>query len=115
MQNVKSVLDSLLTTDGIHEALIVGRDGFVIEHAGDMESDSTGAIMSTAIGAIEAMGRDLEQGNLFEIMAEYDNGTSIVAPIGRDAVLGIVANKGSNLGGIRFAVKKYMRELESVL
>ena len=109
------ILKELSQTDGVHECLVVGRDGFVIEHVGDMDAEGVGAVVSTSIGAIEAMGRDTEQGGLFEIMAEYNDGTIIAAPVGRDAVLGLVANSEANLGGIRHAAKKSIRELERVL
>ena len=115
MADVKSILKALKDTQGINEALVVGRDGFVIESVGDMEAEEVGAVISTAIGAIEAMGRDCEQGSLFEVMAEYKDGTMIAAPVGRDAVLGVVAGTDANLGGIRHAVKKNMRELEREL
>lgn len=111
----EQILKDLIKTDGVHEALVVGRDGFVIDHAGDMDSESVGAVVSTAIGAVEAMGRDAEQGSLFELMAEYKDGVIIVAPVGRDAVMGIVAEAGANLGRIRHDVKKNLRELERVL
>ncbi len=109
------IIKELNNTDGVHETLVVGRDGFVIEHVGDMDSEGVGAIVSTAIGAVEAMGRDADQGSLFEFMAEYKDGVMIVAPIGRDAVLGIVANTAANLGRVRHEVKKHMRELERVI
>ncbi len=115
MPSTTNVLKNLNAAQGIHESLIVGRDGFVIDHVGDMDSESVGAIISTAIGAIEAMGRDCEQGGLFEVMAEYKDGVIIAAPIGRDAVLGVVAGNDANLGGIRHAVKKNIRELERAL
>ncbi len=115
MMNVKAILKELNSAQGINQSLVVGRDGFVIESAGDMDAESVGAVISTAIGAVEAMGRDCEQGNLFEVMAEYNDGTMIAAPIGRDAVLGVVAGKEANLGGIRHAVKKNIRELERAL
>jgi uncharacterized protein len=115
MSNDKTILRDLNKVEGIHEALIVGRDGFVIQHEGDMDADSAGAVMSTVIGSVEAMGRDLSVGGVFEIMAEYKNGVVIVAPIGRDALLGIAANEGANLGMIRHSVKKSMRELETAL
>ncbi len=111
----KNVLMSLTKVQGIHEALVVGRDGFVIEHVGDMEPDATGAVVSTAIGATESMGSELNQGNLFELMAEYKEGTVIVAPVGPDAILGIAASESANLGAIRHAVKKHLRELERAL
>jgi hypothetical protein len=115
MAATKTLLKELNTTQGIHESLVVGRDGFVIEHVGDMDAEAVGAIISTAIGAIEGMGRDAEQGSLFEVMAEYKDGVMIAAPLGRDAVLGIVADSEANLGGIRHAVKKSIRDLERVV
>ncbi len=113
--NTKAVLAALTKVQGIHEALVVGRDGFVIEHVGDMEAEATGAVVSTAIGAAEAMGGELGLSNLEELMAEYKGGTVIVAPIGADAILGIAAAEDANLGAIRHAVKKNIRELERTL
>ncbi len=113
--NVKGILKDMTATAGINQTLVVGRDGFVIENVGDMDAEAIGAIISTAIGAIEAMGRDADQGGLFEVMAEYKNGVIIAAPIGRDAVLGVVAGTEANLGGIRHTVKKNLRELEREL
>lgn len=111
----EEILKELAKTDGVHEALVVGRDGFVIDNTGDMNAETVGAIVSTAIGAVEAMGRDADQGGLFEFMAEFKEGVMIVAPIGREAVLGIVANSDANLGRVRHDVKKNLRELERVL
>ena len=115
MTNTQGILKDLNNSPGIHQSLVVGRDGFVIENAGDMDGESVGAVISTAIGAIEAMGRDCDQGGLFEVMAEYNDGVIIAAPVGRDAVLGIVAGGQANLGAIRHAVKKNLRELERAL
>jgi hypothetical protein len=113
--NPKTILMTLTKVQGIHEALVVGRDGFVIEHVGDMEPESTGAVVSTAIGAAESMGGELGQGNLTEMMAEYQGGTVIVAPVGQDAILGCAASEDANLGAIRHAVKKNLRDLERAL
>ena len=115
MQNTQGILSELNKSAGIHQSVVVGRDGFVIEQLGDMEAESVGAVISTAIGAIEAMGKDCSQGSLFEVMAEYKDGVVIAAPIGKDAVLGVIAELGANLGAIRHSVKKYMRELERTL
>ena len=115
MADVKTILKTLTATPGISQALVVGRDGFVIEAVGDMSADELGAVISTAIGAVEAMGRDCSQGGLFEIMAEFKHGTMIAAPVGEDAILGIVAATHANLGAIRYAVKKNLRDLEAAL
>jgi len=115
MATVGEVLKELKATNGIQHCLVVGRDGFVIDHVGSMEADMIGAVISTSIGAVEAMGRDMHTGALFEVMAEYNDGTVIAAPVQREAVLGIVAAKDASLGGIRFAVKKSLEQLERAL
>jgi uncharacterized protein len=109
---VTTTLREINATDGVHETLVVGRDGFVIEHVGDMNADEVGAILSTSIGAVESMGRDANQGRLEELMAEFADGTVLLAPIGTEAVLGVVAGHGANLGRIRYEVKKRLRDLE---
>jgi len=109
------MLRDLNGTEGIHECLIVGRDGFVIDHVGDMSAEEVGAKISTSIGTVESMGRDIRQGGLFEIMAEFNDGTVIAAPVGQEAVLGVIAGKGANLGGVRYAVKKTISLLEKAL
>jgi len=115
MTNVKAILNEIIKTEGINEALIVGRDGFVIDQTGGQDADLLGVAVSTVIGSIESMGSSTNQGKLFEVMAEYESGTIIVAPIGHDAVLGVTAKGGANLGAVRFAVKKNIRELERAL
>ena len=113
--NLNVTLREINSTEGVHETLVVGRDGFVIEHVGDMEADEVGAILSTAIGAIEAMGRDASQGKLDEIMAEFEDGIVLLAPLGDQAVLGVVAQQGSNLGRVRYEVKKRLYDLSRAL
>lgn len=110
--NITVTLREINSTDGVHETLVVGRDGFVIEHVGDMNADEVGAILSTAIGAVEAMGRDSGQGRLEEVMAEYEDGIILLAPIGAEAVLGVVARHEANLGRVRYEVKKRLKDLE---
>lgn len=110
-----ALLKEINATDGVRESLIVGRDGFVIEHVGELNAEEVGAILSTAIGAVEAMGRDAGQGRLEEIMGEFDEGVVILAPVGRDAVLGVVARSEVNLGRVRFEVKKRLKELAKTL
>jgi uncharacterized protein len=109
------ILGEITRIDGVQEALVVGRDGFVIDNAGSRDPDAVGAIVSTAIGSVEAMGRDAERGMLTHLMAEYDGGVIIVVPVGKDAMLGVVAGAGANLGGIRYGVKKQVPELERAL
>lgn len=115
MVNTKEVLDSLTKVDGIIKAVLVGRDGFVIEAAGDSKTDAeaVGAMVTTAISAYEVMGKELDIGGATQIMAEFERSMVMAAAIGPDAVLAVVTGANANLGSIRYQVKRYSRELET--
>ncbi len=112
MSKTTAILEELCKIDHLHEAVVVGRDGFVIDWQGDMKYDDVGSIIATAIGTIETMGQHTEHGSLNEVMVEYMDGTIIVAPIGNEAILGAVASEGASLSRIRKGVKTALRELE---
>lgn len=109
MPGLKQQLNDFLKVEGIKSAVIVGRDGFVIEGVtsdGNLEVEAVGAILSTGLGTSEVMGRELNVGKLSQSMVEYDNGVLVMGKLGTDALLCIVCEQGSNLGNVRLQVKK---------
>jgi predicted regulator of Ras-like GTPase activity (Roadblock/LC7/MglB family) len=115
MANAKQVLNNIIQVEGITSALLVGRDGFVIESAGESKIDieAVGALVTIAFSSYEGMGRELNIGSAVQIMAEFERSMIMAAAIGKDAVLAVVTGANANLGNIRFQVKRYSRELES--
>lgn len=115
MTNTKEILDKLRKVEGIVTALLVGRDGLVIEAAGDSKTDveAVGAMVTTAFSSYEGIGKELDIGGAMHIMAEFERSTIMAAAIGPDAVLAVLTGANANLGGVRYQVKKYSRELET--
>jgi predicted regulator of Ras-like GTPase activity (Roadblock/LC7/MglB family) len=118
MASLKSQLADLLKVEGINAAVVVGRDGFVIEglsDAGDLDIEAVGAVVSTGLGAAEMMGRELGVGTMSVGMVEYKNGVIEMSLLGREAVLAVVADTKANLGNIRYQVKKRTQDIEASL
>jgi predicted regulator of Ras-like GTPase activity (Roadblock/LC7/MglB family) len=116
MANLKAQLNDLVKVEGINTAVVVGRDGFVIEGistVGRMDIEAVGAVISTGIGTSEVMGRELNVGAMSQGMVEYDNGILVMSFLGRDAVLAVVADLSANLGNVRYQVKKRTPEIIS--
>ena len=105
---LRGILDGLLRIDGVTAALVVGRDGFVIEAvSGDgINADAVGAIAASSLGASEEMGRELHLGELGSILIEFDQGPVAVSPAGPDAVLAVVGTQSVNLGRLRIEMRK---------
>lgn len=108
-----SVMNDLLTVPGIDAVVVIGRDGFVIESAGNssrVNIDELGASLAHAINGIEEMGNELKI-NLFQDMfVEYGRAVILCKPVG-DAVAAVIAPDASKLGIIRHKTKKYFEEL----
>ena len=108
-----SVMNDLLAVPGIDAVVVVGRDGFVIESAGNssrINIDELGASLAHAINGIEEMGSELKINMFQDMFIEYGRAVIMCKPVG-DAVAAVIAPDASKLGIIRHKTKKYFEEL----
>jgi uncharacterized protein len=118
MLTLKQLLEEVSQVDGVRAAVVVSRDGFLIEGiaaSGELDSETLGAAVSTGIVAAETTGRDLSVGAMIQSMTEYDQGIVLVSLLGPDAVLAVVARLGANLGNVRYQVRKRSPEILALL
>lgn len=117
MESTRDVLDSIKSVPGISAAVCVGRDGFVIDSASDSSTDveMLGATVSTGMGSSETIGRELDVGTMFQAMLEYDAGIVMMAGIGEDAILAVLAGTDASLGNIRLQIRKNIPRLLDAL
>ena len=116
MTEIQKILAEFTTIDGVHTACLVGRDGFLLDSLArsGIDAEMIGAIASSGFGSAETMGNQLGQGELNMTMLEYNEGPVMFAPVGDEAFLVIVADKDTNLGWIRIAIKKNSAKIEQV-
>jgi len=114
---LKQILGEFLKIEGVSAAVVVGRDGFVIESAasGKMDIDALGAMASTGLGTSEAMGKELGKGELRQMLVELDQGPIIMYPLSPDELIAIVASNEANVGRIRYELKKNKDRLVAAL
>jgi len=70
---LKPLLEEFLKVEGVSAAVVVGRDGFVIESAvsGKVDIEALGAMASTGLGTSEAMGNTLGKGELSQMLSSW--------------------------------------------
>jgi predicted regulator of Ras-like GTPase activity (Roadblock/LC7/MglB family)/DNA-binding response OmpR family regulator len=114
MTNIQKILAEFTSIEGVHTACLVGRDGFLLDNIArsGIDAEMIGAIASSGFGSSESMGTQLGQGELNMSMFEYQNGPVMFAPVGTEAFLVIVADKDTNLGWIRIAIKKNSKKIQ---
>jgi predicted regulator of Ras-like GTPase activity (Roadblock/LC7/MglB family) len=115
-KTVKESLAEFLRIDGVSAVAIVGRDGFVIESASakKLDTDALGAVVASAIGASEMIGKDFVMGKLEQYLLEFESGKAIIAAAGED-ILVLITEATAVIGSVRYAVKKGIDGLVKLL
>jgi uncharacterized protein len=105
---LKEILQEFLTEEGVTAVFVAGRDGFVIESAvsKQMDIDAVGAMVSAGLGSAEAMGKELDRGEMIQTLVEMANGPIILSPLSKDEMIAIVGDTSANSGRIRYVLKK---------
>jgi predicted regulator of Ras-like GTPase activity (Roadblock/LC7/MglB family) len=118
MAGMRESLGNLLQVEGVNTAVVVGRDGFVIEgttSVGGIDVEAVAAVISTGLAHSELMGKELKLGGMTQGMVEYEKGVLITSALGEYALLCVVCQIGSNLGMVRLQIKKITPELAEMI
>ena len=117
MTVLKQILGEFVDMEGVSAAVVVGRDGFVIESAasGKVDIDALGAMASTSMGTSEAMGKELGKGELSQVLVELDRGPVLMSTLPTGEIIAIVSDDASNIGRIRYEVKKNKDRIAAAL
>lgn len=116
VEDAKSVLSRLAAVPGVALAALVDREGFLIESAGDLvlEAETDAALAACLAEASEAVGRDLRQGPLVSLIAEYESGLVLVNDAGGGTMLATVLCDPTLLGRVRYHVKQTLPDLAKI-
>lgn len=118
MATMNELMHELVKISGVNTAVVVGRDGFVIDgvsNGAHLDTETVGAVISAGIGSSEVMGRELSVGIMNQGMMEYDGGLIMMSLAGSNAILAVVAEPNVNIGYVRLQIRKRIPEIEKAL
>ncbi len=118
MVDLKQTLSRFLAIPGVKQAILVGRDGLLIEgltRDGKEDMEAIGAIMSTGLSTADALGQEIARGNVVGVLMEFENGLVSVDPLGDFALVVTLSDSASNIARIRHVVKASRNEILEAL
>ncbi|EFH86560.1 roadblock/LC7 domain-containing protein [Ktedonobacter racemifer] len=118
MVDLKQTLSRFLAIPGVRLAILVGRDGLLIEgmtRDGKDNMEAVGAIMTTALSTAEALGQEISRGGVVGVVMEYEQGLVSIDPLGDFALMVTLFDNASNLGRIRHLVRTSRNEVLEAL
>src|SRR5229473_907962 len=118
MVDLKQTLGRFLSIPGVRQAILVGRDGLMIEgltRDGKDDMEAVGAIMTTGLSTAEALGQEISRGSVIGVLMEYENGLVSVDPLGDFALMVTLSDNASNIARVRHLVKTSRNEILEAL
>jgi predicted regulator of Ras-like GTPase activity (Roadblock/LC7/MglB family) len=117
MSMLRQILGEFLRLDGVTAAVVMGKDGFVIESAqsGAFDLEALGAMASTGIGTTQRMGGELGKGVMLQMMVEFESGSILFSPLSPEELVAIIGEEGVNVGRIRYELKKNKERIIAAL
>jgi hypothetical protein len=118
MVDLKQTLSRFLSIPGVRQAILVGRDGLMIEgltRDGKDDMETVGAITTTGLGTAEALGQEIARGGLVGVIMEYEHGLVSIDPLGDFTLLVTLFDNASIIGRVRHLVKACRNEVLEAL
>jgi hypothetical protein len=118
MVDLKQTLNRFLAIPGVRLAVLVGRDGLLIEgltRDGKEDMEAVGAIMTTGLNTAEALGQEISRGSVVGALMEYEHGLVSVDPLGEFALVVTVFDTAASIGRVRHMVKSSRSEILEAL
>ena len=109
MTTLKQLLEELIKIEGLIAAVVVSRDGFLVEgttRQREVDMDTMAAVISAGVSSSEVMALQLSVGEPQLNMIECTRGMIITATLGEDAVMAVTADIDAKIGTIRYQLKK---------
>ena len=114
---LKKILTDLTRLDGVKGAIIVSKDGMLLEAVvpqKDFDPEDLGAAVSGIVNGVTKIGGQFELGEPRIITMEYDDGMIVVGDLGENFVL-VIADKSAMVGMIRNEIKRQREKLKALV
>ncbi|MGH7717761.1 MAG: roadblock/LC7 domain-containing protein [Gemmatimonadaceae bacterium] len=117
MPTIRDLVAALRERDGVEAAVVLGRDGLVIDSqtAPDMDAESVAALVPAVIAAAEEFGEQVGRGRLNTAILEYSEGVGVVSALSPDALLLVLARQGANLGHLLFELRRNREHIATLV
>lgn len=96
MSELDEALSSLRRHPGVEHVLVLGRDGLLIQHAGDepLDAETISAMVPGLASAAEGLGSAAERGEPSTVVARFRSGVAVVEILSADLLLAVLLREG---------------------
>ncbi len=114
---LKRVLTDLSRIPYVQGVFVISKEGFTIDSVtatGAFDEEALAAMLTAAMGSIEAFGKELELGKPEIVTLEFSGSITLISDLG-EHVVALIAERGAVLGRLRYELKKQLPRIRASL
>ncbi|HET7583307.1 MAG TPA: roadblock/LC7 domain-containing protein [Gemmatimonadaceae bacterium] len=118
MPTIRELVAALRERDGVEAAVLLGRDGLVIDAANALpaaDTDAIAALVPAVVGSADALGHQSGRGALLTAILEHEGGIAVVSVLTPDAVLLVMMRESAHVGPLLFELRRSRQHLASLV
>jgi uncharacterized protein len=117
MPTIRDLVDALRRRKGVEAAVILGRDGLLIDSqaAPEIDAESMAALVPAIIAAADDYAAHLDRGTLTTAILEFARGVAVISVVSDDVVLLVLAQRDANLGQLLFALRRNRENIAALI
>jgi len=117
MPTIRDLVGALRRRDGVEAAILLGRDGLLIdgESTAAIDRESAAALIPSIVSAADEFGLHDGPGALTMAVLEYDRGVAFISVLTSDTILLVLARADANAGALLYELRRHRAHIASLV
>lgn len=117
MPTIRDLVSALRRRDGVDAAIVLGRDGLLIDGNSEAPLDPEGVaayVPPMALAAID-LGLAAQRGDFGLMVLEYSAGNAVVTALSHDAYLLVLLQPTANLAALLYELRRHRAQISALV
>jgi len=117
MATIRDLVGVLRQRDGVEAAIVLGRDGLLIDGQSvpGIDAEGVAALVPSIVAAAEEFGSHSARNSLATAILEYAKGVAIISVLTADAVLLVLAQPSADLGKLLYELRRNRENIAALV
>ncbi len=117
MATIREVVEALSRRPGVDAVVVVGRDGLPIDShtKNGLDPENVAALLPSVINGMTQLGEAARRGEFGTGVLEFGKGLAVVSVLNADAVLVVLVQPSTNVGGLLYDLRRHRSAIAGLL
>jgi predicted regulator of Ras-like GTPase activity (Roadblock/LC7/MglB family) len=117
MPNIRGLVTAIRQREGVEAAVVVGRDGLLIESQGEpgLDTEELAARIPAIISSAEDFGEAVGRGALVTSILEHGGGLAIISVLTAHAILVVLVRPDVDVGQLLFELRRNREHIAALV